>query len=86
MNLFADLWSILTPKQKHNNQTMQIVSIVMAFSTITGIAAIAPFFAVLGQPQLIDRNSLLHWAYVHGGLPIDAGSWWLSALRSSRLC
>jgi ABC-type multidrug transport system fused ATPase/permease subunit len=67
MNLFADLWSILTPKQRRDILTMQIVSIAMAFSTITGIAAIAPFFAVLGQPQLIDRNSLLHWAYVYGG-------------------
>ena len=66
MSLFAELWSILTPKQRRDILTMQIVSIVMAFSTITGIAAIAPFFAVLGQPQLIDSNSLLHWAYVHG--------------------
>jgi ABC-type bacteriocin/lantibiotic exporter with double-glycine peptidase domain len=67
MTLFADLWGILTPKQRRDILTMQIVSIVVAFSTITGIAAIAPFFAVLGQPQLIDHNSLLHWAYVHGG-------------------
>jgi len=66
MSLFAELWSILTPKQRRDILTMQIVSIAIAFSTITGIAAIAPFFAVLGQPQLIDSNSLLHWAYVHG--------------------
>lgn len=66
MNLFADLWGILTPKQRLDILIMQTVSIAMAFSTITGIAAIAPFFAVLGQPQLIDHNSLLHWAYEHG--------------------
>jgi HlyD family secretion protein len=67
VNLFAELWGILTPKQRLDILTMQIVSIAMAFSTITGIAAIAPFFAVLGEPQLIDHNSLLHWAYLHGG-------------------
>ena len=66
MTLFAELWSILTPKQRRGILTMQIVSIVMAFSTVTGIAAIAPFFAVLGQPELIDHQAMLHWAYAHG--------------------
>jgi ABC-type multidrug transport system fused ATPase/permease subunit len=36
----------------------------MAASTMTGIAAIAPFFAVLGDPGLIDRQPVLHWLYV----------------------
>src|SRR5579859_2154788 len=67
MTLFADFWSILTPKQRRGILAMQIVSMAMAFSTVGGIAAIAPFFAVLGQPQLIDHNSLLHWAYGQGG-------------------
>jgi ATP-binding cassette, subfamily B, bacterial PglK len=67
MTLFADIWSILTPRQRRGILTMQVVSLAMAFSTVTGIAAIAPFFAVVGEPQLIDRNALLHWAYVHGG-------------------
>jgi ATP-binding cassette, subfamily B, bacterial PglK len=67
MTLFADLWGILTPKQRRGILIMQIVSVAMAFSTVGGIAAIAPFFAVLGQPDLIDHNALLHWAYAHGG-------------------
>ncbi|HEX3396471.1 MAG TPA: ABC transporter ATP-binding protein [Steroidobacteraceae bacterium] len=67
MSLFADLWGILTPKQRRGILTMQIVSMAMAFSTVGGIAAIAPFFSVLGQPQLIDHNALLQWAYLHGG-------------------
>ena len=45
----------------------------MAFSTVTGIAAIAPFFAVLGDSTLINRNKLLHWAYVHGGFSGQRG-------------
>ena len=67
MTLFTEFWAILTPKQRRGILTMQIVSMAMAFSTVSGIAAIAPFFAVLGQPELIDHNALLHWAYVHGG-------------------
>lgn len=67
MNLFVEIWSILTPWQRRALLMMQVVSLVMAFSTVTGIAAIAPFFAVLGEPQLINHNPLLHWGYVHGG-------------------
>src|ERR1700742_1295144 len=66
MTLFAELWGILQPKQRRRILAMQLVSIVMAFSTVSGIAAIAPFFSVLGQPQLIEHNALLNWAYVHG--------------------
>jgi ABC-type bacteriocin/lantibiotic exporter with double-glycine peptidase domain len=73
MSLFADFWGILTPKQRRSILTMQIVSMAMAFSTVSGIAAIAPFFAVLGQPELIDHNALLHWAYAHGGFSSKRG-------------
>jgi ABC-type bacteriocin/lantibiotic exporter with double-glycine peptidase domain len=73
MTLFAELWGILTPKQRRGILGMQIVSIAMAFSTVSGVAAIAPFFAVLGQPELIDHNALLHWAYVHGGFSSKRG-------------
>jgi len=67
INLVRDLWSVLTPGQRRWVLAAQLLSILMAFSTVSGIAAIAPFFAVFGQPELIDHNTLLHWAYVHGG-------------------
>jgi ABC-type bacteriocin/lantibiotic exporter with double-glycine peptidase domain len=73
MTLFADLWGILTPKQRRDILAMQIVSMAMAFSTVSGIAAIAPFFAVLGQPELIDHNALLHWVYAHGAFSSKRG-------------
>jgi HlyD family secretion protein len=50
-----------------------MISLAMAFSTVTGVAAIAPFFAVLGEPQLIDQNILLHWLYLHGGFSSQRG-------------
>jgi ABC-type bacteriocin/lantibiotic exporter with double-glycine peptidase domain len=73
MALLRDFWDILTPKQRRGILTMQIVSMAMAFSTVSGIAAIAPFFAVLGQPELIHHNALLHWAYTHGGFSSKRG-------------
>jgi ABC-type multidrug transport system fused ATPase/permease subunit len=45
----------------------QAISLAMALSTVTGIAAIAPFFSVLGNPKLIEQQRWLHWLYVHGG-------------------
>ena len=46
---------------------MQVVSLLMALSTAGGIASIAPFFAVLGQPDLIAHNAWLHRLYLAGG-------------------
>jgi ATP-binding cassette, subfamily B, bacterial PglK len=73
MSLISDLWSILTRAQRRRILAAQLISVAMAFSTVTGIAAIAPFFAVLGEPALIDRNELLHWMYVHGGFSGQRG-------------
>jgi ATP-binding cassette, subfamily B, bacterial PglK len=67
VSLAREIWDILTPPQRRGVIAMQLVSLVMAFSTVSGIAAIAPFFAVLGDPGLIERHALLHSLYVHGG-------------------
>jgi ABC-type bacteriocin/lantibiotic exporter with double-glycine peptidase domain len=61
------LWGILSRGQKGKLIAAQLLSVLMAFSTVTGIAAIAPFFAVLGEPTLIDRNVFLHTLYDYGG-------------------
>jgi ATP-binding cassette, subfamily B, bacterial PglK len=67
INLLSDIWAVLTPRQRRWVLAAQILSFAMAISTVTGIAAIAPFFSVLGKPQLIDTVGLLHWLYVHLG-------------------
>jgi ABC-type multidrug transport system fused ATPase/permease subunit len=67
MNLLSEIWSVLTPQQRRWVVWAQILSILMACSTVTGIASIAPFFAVLGDPQLIDHPGLLRWLYLHFG-------------------
>ena len=67
MSLAADLWHILTPRQRRGVGAMQAVSLLIALSTAGGIASIAPFFAVLGQPALIEQNAWLHRLYLAGG-------------------
>jgi ABC-type multidrug transport system fused ATPase/permease subunit len=66
-SLLLGIWSILTPRQRRWVLWAQALSILMAFSTVIGIASITPFFAVLGDPQSIDRSKILHWAYTAFG-------------------
>src|SRR6202022_1952490 len=63
MQLARQLWSILTASQRRWVLIAQVASLIIALSTITGIAAISPFFAVLGDPGLIDRSPPLLWLY-----------------------
>jgi ABC-type multidrug transport system fused ATPase/permease subunit len=67
MNLLFDIWSVLTAQQRRWVVWAQILSMLMALSTVAGIASIAPFFAVLGNPHLIDHIGLLHRLYIYGG-------------------
>src|SRR5579864_4195409 len=67
MRLFAEIWRLLTPRQRRAVLAMQLVSLLMAVSTAVGIASIAPFFAVLGRPELIGQNAWLSRLYAAGG-------------------
>jgi HlyD family secretion protein len=67
MNLLAEVWAILPPIQRRRAIWAQALSLMMAFSTVIGIASIAPFFAVLGDPGLIHRNGSLRWLYENCG-------------------
>jgi len=67
MTLARELWSILTPGQRYQVLVAQAISLAMAASAIVGIAAIAPFFAALADPQATVHESALRWLYVRGG-------------------
>ena len=59
MRLLRELWSVLTPRQRHWALAGQGVSLLMACSTVIGIASIAPFFAALGNPALLSHSRWL---------------------------
>jgi ATP-binding cassette, subfamily B, bacterial PglK len=69
MSLVLDVWSVLTAQQRRWVLWTQCLSLLMAFSTVTGVASIAPFFAVLGDPHLIEQSRPLRWLYLHLGSP-----------------
>jgi len=58
-SVLIQLWNLLEPRQKRRLVLLQFVSIFMAFSTVFGIAAVMPFFAVLGDPGIVERNEWL---------------------------
>ncbi len=68
MNIARRFWLILTPRQRWWCVAAQLASIVMALSTVAGVAAISPFFAVLGDPSSIGRNPLLQRLFLELGL------------------
>ena len=59
MRFLVDLWRLLDATQRRRVLLAQLISLTMAASTVAGIAAISPFFAVLADPRLIARNALL---------------------------
>jgi ABC-type bacteriocin/lantibiotic exporter with double-glycine peptidase domain len=73
VSLLSDIWSVLTPSQRRLVLWTQALSILMAFSTLVGIASIGPFFSVLGDPQLIERSLPLKWLYLNFGFSSTRG-------------
>ena len=67
MKVVRELWTTLSPRERRAVLGAQALALVMAFSTLVSVAAIAPFFAVLGNPEVIERHRLLHVFYVWGG-------------------
>ena len=59
MSVLLTLWRLLDHRQRRQIVGLQLLSIVMALSTVGGIAAVLPFFAVLADPHAIERNALL---------------------------
>jgi ABC-type multidrug transport system fused ATPase/permease subunit len=59
MSVLLTLWRLLDHRQRRQLVWLQLLSIVMALSTVGGIAAVLPFFAALADPQAIEHNALL---------------------------
>jgi len=57
--MFHFIWSLLSQRRRRQLVWLQLVSLLMAFSTLGGIAAIIPFFSVLADPLAVERNEVL---------------------------
>jgi ATP-binding cassette, subfamily B, bacterial PglK len=61
MSILRALWRLLDSRQRRHLLGLQLLSIVMALSTVGGVAAVLPFFAALSDPNTIRHNALA-WA------------------------
>src|SRR5689334_9788261 len=53
------LWGLLDTRRRWQAVGLQLLSLAMGVATLGGIAAVVPFFAVLGDPSLITSNVAL---------------------------
>ncbi|MDE2051727.1 MAG: ABC transporter ATP-binding protein [Gammaproteobacteria bacterium] len=73
------VWRLLDRRQKRQLLALQLLSLLMAVTTVTGIAAILPFFAVLADPAAVHRNRMLRLLFRSFGLD-GGGAHFLAAL------
>jgi HlyD family secretion protein len=63
MNILRAVWCLLDLQQRRRLLALQLLSVLMAVSTVGGIAAVLPFFTVLAQPNVVDHSAVLHFFY-----------------------
>jgi HlyD family secretion protein len=68
MRTIERLWRTLSPPRRRQLYGLLLLCGVTAFTTLVGVAAIVPFFAVLGDPALIAQQPLLAWAFARSGV------------------
>lgn len=66
--LIKELFSLLTSSQRKRFYTLQILVIIMALAELIGIASIAPFMALVGDVDMLQRENLLAQIYTQTGL------------------
>lgn len=60
---FINLWRVLDHRQQRQLGLLQILSVIMGFCTLGGIAAVLPFFTVLAEPGSIHQVAVLNSLY-----------------------
>jgi ATP-binding cassette, subfamily B, bacterial PglK len=69
--MLATVWRLLERRQKAQLLALQVVAVLMALGTVSGIAAILPFFTALADPASMGRSRLLSLLHQHLGLPLS---------------
>ena len=58
MSMLHAIWRLLDRRQRRSFVALQLLSIVMALSTVGGVAAVLPFFAALADPHAIKQSAV----------------------------
>jgi HlyD family secretion protein len=73
LSVIKQLFFLLSEKQRKHFYILQFLVILMAFTELLGIASIAPFMALVGDPSLIQQDGIYSKVYQFSGLnsPVD---------------
>lgn len=71
--MLLTVWRLLERRRQAQLLGLQLLSVLMAVGTVTGIAAVLPFFTVLADPASMGSSRLLTFLHRHFGLPGVAG-------------
>ena len=77
MRALATTWRALTPAQRRHFGVLQLVSVLMALSTVVGLAAVMSFLAVLADPTLIEAHGILNALRRILGISTQQGFLWV---------
>jgi HlyD family secretion protein len=61
LDVGREIWRLLDAAQRRRCVSVLLISVAAACLALVGVTAIAPFFAVLSDPTIIDRSSALTW-------------------------
>jgi ABC-type multidrug transport system fused ATPase/permease subunit len=78
---FAQVFStLLSKRERRHGFVIMAAGMVMGVFEVIGVASLMPFLAVLGDSNIIERNTVLKIVYVFlGEPPINAFLFWLGA-------
>ena len=66
MRKFKKLFLILSPLERKQAWYLLFMIIIMALFDMLGVASIMPFIALLTNPEIIETNAILKFAYLKG--------------------
>lgn len=73
LKTIRELFSLLSAKQRKQFYILQVLVVIMAFVELLGIAAIAPFMALVGDSSLLEKPGIYSTVYQFSGFtnPMD---------------
>ena len=73
LSVIKELFSLLSKNQLKHFYILQFLVILMAFTELLGIASIAPFMALVGDPSMLQKEGVYSKLYQLSGLdnPVD---------------
>jgi len=66
MTMFKKFLDLLTPVELKRAYLLMVMILVMSLLDMLGVASILPFIAVLSNPELVQTNALLNYAFSFG--------------------